>query len=522
MIEPNATLAGSYSMMQGPRDVYLGRARESSALTVPSLMMEEGVTASLRINTPYQSIGARGTNNLAAKLMMALFPPNTPFFKLGVDDFTLLQLTNGDPTQRASVDESLSTIERAVISELEGEGMRNALHEALRHLIVTGNYLLVLPKDGNLKGYGLDKFVVSRDPQGRLKKVTIKEQFAPETMDPGVLQAVGWTPEYEVKNTAGSKTIDVYTCYNLTMEPGKKTKWVTYQEINDVVVPDSYGTYPAESPPLMALRWTSVTGESYGRSHVEELFGDLMSLEALHKNILDASAASARTLVMVNANSQTNKAEVASASNGAVITGKATDVEFLQVNKASDLRVAEGTAAKLEQRLAQAFIMESAATRNAERVTAEEIRLLSSMLENALGGVYSVLSSELQQPLVNRLMSRMQKQKKLPELPDGVVKPSIVTGLEALGRGHDLTKYGQMMQMMAPLGPEALSMVNVGDLMKRVATSLGIDADGLIKSQEQIQAEQQQAQEAAMAQMAMQEGMGAMRDQAKAQTQEQE
>ena len=112
-------------------------------------------------------------------------------------------------------------------------------------------------------------------------------------------------------------------------------------------------------------------------------------------------------------------------------------------------------------------------------------------------------------------MSRMQKQKKLPQLPEGVVKPSIVTGLEALGRGHDLTKYGQMMQMLIPLGPEALAMVNVGDLIKRLATSLGIDADGLIKTPEQIQAEQQQAMEAQMTQMVMSEGMGAMRDQSK-------
>lgn len=511
----NTPLSGMYGRLSGPRDVYLSRGREAAALTIPSLMMEEGAGSHTRIHTPYQSIGSRGVNNLAAKLMMALFPPNTPFFKLGVDDFTLMELTGGDPTQRAVVDESLSTIERAVISELEGEGMRNALHEGLRHLIVTGNYLLVLPKDGNLKGYGLDKYVVQRDPQGRLTKVTIREQFTPETLEPGILQAVGYSSEYEPQPSGESKNVDVYTCYKLVSEEGKKPRWITYQEIKDTVVPGSEGSYPAEAPPLMALRWTSITGENYGRSHVEELYGDLMSLEALHKAVLDGAAASARTLVMVNPTGNTRKEQVAKASNGAVISGRASDVEFLQVQKHADLKVAEATASKIEQRLAQAFIMESAATRNAERVTAEEIRLLSSMLENALGGVYSVLSSELQQPLVNRLMSRMQQQKKLPKLPEGVVKPSIVTGLEALGRGHDLTKYGQMMQMLAPMGEQAMAMVNVGDLVKRLATSLGIDADGLIKTPEQLQMEQQQAMEAQMGQMAAGEMMGSIRDQAK-------
>ena len=147
-------------------------------------------------------------------------------------------------------------------------------------------------------------------------------------------------------------------------------------------------------------------------------------------------------------------------------------------------------------------------TRDAERVTAEEIRMLSAMLENALGGVYSVLSNELQLPLVNRLMARMTKAKRLPNFPKGVVKPSIVTGLEALGRGHDLTKYGQLLQMVSQI-PEAMAMVNVGDLVKRVGTSLGLDMDGLIKSQEQIQEEQQQAMMAQMAQSALEQGVAA-------------
>ena len=146
-----------------------------------------------------------------------------------------------------------------------------------------------------------------------------------------------------------------------------------------MIVPGTEGNYPIETPPIMALRWCSITGENYGRSHVEELFGDLMSLEGLHKAVLDGSAASARLLVMVNPNGVTKKDQVARADNGAVITGKATDVEMLQVNKASDLQVASQTSIRIEQRLAQAFVMESAVIRDAERVTAEEIRTLAAL-----------------------------------------------------------------------------------------------------------------------------------------------
>jgi hypothetical protein len=90
----------------------------------------------------------------------------------------------------------------------------------------------------------------------------------------------------------------------------------------------------------------------------------------------------------------------------------------------------------------------------------------------------------------------LTKEKKLPKLPDDVVKPTIVTGMEALGRGHDLRKLDLFIRGMADsLGPEMLQRyVNLQDYIKRRATALGIDTEGLIKSEEQIAQEMQQAQ----------------------------
>ena len=52
------------------------------------------------------------------------------------------------------------------------------------------------------------------------------------------------------------------------------------------------------------------------------------------------------------------------------------------------------------------------------------------------------------------------------------------------------------MQTMGQLGPDAMASVNMGDLISRVGTSLGIDMSGLVKSPEEMQAEaaEQQAQ----------------------------
>jgi len=87
-------------------------------------------------------------------------------------------------------------------------------------------------------------------------------------------------------------------------------------------------------------------------------------------------------------------------------------------------------------------------------------------------------------------------------MPKDSVKPTIVTGMEALGRGQDLNKLATFLQYLQPLGAEVIqSEVNVGDYIDRLGASLGIDTQGLIRSPEQKQAEQEAAQQQQQQQM---------------------
>jgi hypothetical protein len=138
---------------------------------------------------------------------------------------------------------------------------------------------------------------------------------------------------------------------------------------------------------------------------------------------------------------------------------------------------------------------------------------MAQELESTLGGVYSVLSQEFQLPLINLLLQKMVKSKKMPKFPKDKVKPKIVTGMEALGRGQDLTKLGQFLEYLAPLGPEVIAQkLNIDDYMDRLGASLGIDTGGLIKTDEVIQQEQAEAQQAQEAQMKQQQEAQMMGD----------
>ncbi|NIP33435.1 MAG: hypothetical protein GWN39_00755, partial [Thermoplasmata archaeon] len=92
------TAQARYKMLATEREPYLLRGRRNSELTLPSLLPPEGTNAATNLYDPYQSVGSKGVNHLASKLMLALFPPNTPFFRLRLDEKVKAQAEqSGDP-----------------------------------------------------------------------------------------------------------------------------------------------------------------------------------------------------------------------------------------------------------------------------------------------------------------------------------------------------------------------------------------------------------------------------------------
>jgi|TARA_Y100000817_G_C16860466_1_gene545568 hypothetical protein len=498
----NPTSAESqYISLEGGRRTFLDRAREASKLTLPYLMPEEGHNSHSRLNTPFQGIGARGVNNLASKLLLALLAPNAPFFRLNFDE-NILRQEGATEEMLSEMESALQQVEESVMEEVSRQSYRVGVHEALKHLVVTGNSLLYLPEEGGLRVFHLDRFVVQRDPMGNPVKIITKETLAYATLSDELKAAAGYT-----ESDSPDKDCELFTSVCLYGD-----EWVVHQEIKGTIVPGSEGTFKKDRMPYIPLRFSKIDGEDYGRGYVEEYMGDLISLEKLTQAIVEGSAAAAKVLFLVNPNGTTRAKTLAESPNGAITQGNAADVSVLQLDKFNDFRIASDTISAIKDRLGHAFLLTSGVVRNAERVTAEEIRMLTMELESSLGGLYSLLSNELQLPMVLRVMDVMGRKKQLPKLPKDLVKPVIITGIEALGRGNDLQKLDLFLAGAAQVvGPEAIGQhVNVEEYFKRRATSLGIKTQGLIKTQEQIQQEMQQAQMMAMAEKAAPQGAAAI------------
>ena len=144
---------------QKKREPFLRRAREASELTLPTLVPPEGHTGQQDLPSPYQNIGSRGVNNIASKLLLIMFPPNQPFFRMVINDYDTLEETEGNPEGKAAVEKALSRYERAVIQDVETSDARIKMFQTMKHLVVAGNTLLFqFPKGEQL--LVLVKFVV--------------------------------------------------------------------------------------------------------------------------------------------------------------------------------------------------------------------------------------------------------------------------------------------------------------------------------------------------------------------------
>lgn len=470
-----------YDRLANDRAPYVTRAENNASYTIPAVFPKESDNGSTNYVTPYQSVGARGLNNLAAKMLLSLFPVGEPFFKLAINEFALKQVGDTEVVQQASI--GLSLVERVAMRYVEGASIRPTAFEGMKQLLVAGNFLWYMPPgEQTMRLYRLTSYVVERDSNGGIIQGVTKESIAAVNLPDDLKELVEGGGQENP-----NQQVDVYTHFYRDVD---SDQWLSYQEIAGEVVESSKNTFPKDGLPWIPVRLFKIDGESYGRSFVEEYIGDLVSLENLSKSIVEFAQAASKVLFLVEPSGVTQARRLTKAANGSFVAGRKSDISVFQMEKYNDFQVAKSTADGIEQRLSYAFLLNSAVQRNAERVTAEEIRFVANELEATLGGVYSVLSSEFQLPMAKRVLIDLQLTNKIPDLPQEAVEPTVVTGLDAIGRGQDLDKLMTFTSAASVAFQQTPGEINWSNYILRIAEATGIDPQGLIPTPQERQAAQ--------------------------------
>ena len=505
----SSTLHERYESLAKERQGYVQRAEDIAALTIPYLYPPDSGSEGASIPDPYQSVGSRGVNNLASKFLLVTLPSQRGFFQYRLTPNTEKIIEALAPEEKDDFERSLVQHERDVLRQIDDAQLRPVMFMCFKHLLVSGNVLLHVPNKGPARYFPLTHYVCRRDPlTGSPIEIIVREEAALSTLSTDIralllANAVPEPGKPSYEDEEDNVNIYTYICREYGKKTGKdaKFKWKTWQEIDGIMLPGSESSSPSKDPHYFPLRMIRISGENYGRGYVEEYAGDLSVCEDLSEALVEGSLIAAQTKFGVRPNAMTSPRELEQVRNGGFFDGEEGDLWTLKTNKQVDFRVALETQRDLRTALGYAFLLNSSVQRQAERVTAEEIRTVMQELQDALGGAYSNLEAEIQRPLANRLTSRATAQGVLQEFDQKEVELLIVTGFEAIDRGHEMTALAQAISVATQLlGPEAVAeVVDSKKAMNQIFTSHGVDKMDVFYTDEEIQQKEQQAQMREMA-----------------------
>jgi hypothetical protein len=250
--------------------------------------------------------------------------------------------------------------------------------------------------------------------------------------------------------------------------------------------------------------WELTPGEDYGRGPVEESLGDIRTYESGTKIVKESASALAKVIFAVRPNGMTVAKDVAEAENCELISGDPEDVGVIQANKVYDMSGFIGFLREIKQDLDMSFMMPSIIRREAERVTAEEIRRMAAEFEKSRGGTYNSLARTLQAPVAVFLIRHLLRTSNsaYPNLKLSDIQPIVNTGLQGLGRSLELENFSLFLERLR-LVPGLEQRLKHGQIIHKFAVLFGLELKDMIKTDEEIAAEQQAA---AMENMAQQVG----------------
>lgn len=486
----------------------LARKREHAMLTMPSLLPFEGRASNTALDVPYNSLAAEGINNLASRIMSVVFPLNgqsvfeilveAPFKPEGKDDSELSAV--------------FTAFEQSVMDTLAPTNMRASINLAYRHLIAIGDVMLHMDDNFNFRLFRADQYVVRRRHEGSWEEIIIREAVNAE-WHPELKGIPKTEDDSKGRGSTGNTQEQWEPLYTQIMKHPDGSVSVE-QEFRGQSVPGTKEKHTVS--PYMPARWSSLIGESYGVSLVEDMFGDIRTLDSLSKALLDGVMLNAEYRWILNPGGMLELQDFLDSINGDTLAGGREDLTPMSFQNNAQVAAAQAAVAHREAILGRRFLMNSAVQPTGDRVTARQVTLLAQELEQALGGILSLASTELQEPIIRRAMFIMGQRGLLDsriieqiDKQGGFLKLRLRAGLEILNREAEKENLERAIGIMSGMSDRMLEGANMHIIGRDWWQAQGLDAKGRWKTDEEMEQARQQRQQQAQQQQVMQAGLQA-------------
>ena len=500
-----------WSKLDGDKSSIMTLCEQYASWTLPWAFPPIGTVQSTEMQFSNDSIGAQAVSHLANKLVSVLFPGQRMFFRLRLNTEAekLIRSVinpNGQDSDDAekAVQEAIAdfkdqmvNVEREAQEYMDMVSYRPQAVLAATYIIITGNALMFHPPGRPVQVYNLRDYCIQRDLSGQVIEIMTKECKAFETFIPAIQeQLIEYKdkPHRDKDNYSDRDNITIYTQIKLEDDG----KYHVYQCAEHVLLDTDGAVWTKKELPWIPLTWNLVRGEDYGRGRVADFAGAFHAVNVLSGSLLNIAAIMGDIKFLVNPASTCDVVTLNKSPAGSYHNGKKDDITTIQVDKMSDAQFIATMIDRSEKQIAQAFLLNSQLTRNAERVTAEEIRRDANELETSNGGVYSRQASEWQVPTANIVLHQID----FDGLDYGII-PQIITGMDSLSRSGELENILIALNSAAVINgvPEDMrEYIKKGKLWDVIFRNSQVESSKeFISTEEEVAQERQKAYDQAMA-----------------------
>jgi len=483
-------LKSQYSKLDNERETINSRNEQYAGWTLPSLFPKDEEDETAEVQYDYQSLGAQLVNSLANKVVKTLFHPARPFFKVDLTGKQRAEQISARGSE-AQLDKELAALERKGLKSFNKTNSLTEYVKAAKLAIVTGEALIQSNEATNDKTiHSQRNYVVERDRVGGTVRCIIREKKRLTSL-PRRIQRVA---KAELSNAQPDTLVDLYTGI---IRVGKY--YYVWQEVEDSAAIGLPGRYSKATLPFKFMVWDWMKGRTYAIGLVEHNAGDFNSLSRLAAAIDDYTIIATDLKILVNPSGQTDIGAINKAASGAAVPGLKDDISILKYEVAQVAEFLQWRYEGLQRTLGAQFLMSSATTRDAERVTAEEIRRNAMELENMHGGIYSRWAIQIQHPEARAILRMMSD--KLAQ-----IDVTILTGLDSLSRATELDNmraYILDLAQLASLPKEVLIRTKIESIMAILGAGHSVDYDKFMRNEQETREEEERLmkQQADMANM---------------------
>ena len=495
--EDTTNIASVWAAMELAKGDLVTRSKEYARLTIPSICPEDnaGNTEQDHANV---MIGPRVVNFLAHKLIGTMFPHDRPFFKVDLNpqvEFNLSKTVAQKVIDQQKIDiaERGIQVTKVAMSKLNMIKYRPMAIETAKHLIVTGNGVIRRLPDDTRVVYGIKDYGCFRSLNGEVYDIILRDVSRLDGMAPDVQSRVK-------SQRVGAKDYDIVTLYSRWRRDGKR--WQFTQAVDETPM-STFSMVAAKDFPLIPLTWTLAKGEHHGRGLVEDNIAAFSAIDVSTTALLEMFGIAADIKFLVNPGSVIDIVELINAKRGSYHYGNEGDITSPEIGrqKGQDMQVLSSTIERLERSVSQAFLMSSGGVRDAERVTAEEIRFFAKEIESAYGGLYSTMSLVWQLHEAQWAMAKVDQ-----SIPD-VLEVKISTGMDALSQETALDSLRLSLSDLGLLNavPEDVrGVLSATRIAKFLFMNRNLPFDQFTLTDQEIAQRQQQEQQQQQALMQMQ------------------